>query len=302
MIPQRVLKFPNVPTLLRGVTDLRRAGITPRGLLFLAVDLAGTTYVGVPENVDEVEKIKVGHKLSLAQKEDLGQVYYFDSVHRLGERLVLFNGDRRLGNCASAVEVAVVVSMFLKASSAKNVFFGCTAHQPGSWLARGEDDSTAMHQHGYVEAVPTPQGLIARRTLDEHLFFLPAGADGGYAFLDSWLEVFSSPLGNILMLERRIIGNSLVITCERGLVEVNVAGLPVVRELRRVELTGGFGIVGRVDRGAFAVTAGKVEAWGLDELKPALLIGAEGTTLTELAAALSRGRRQDAQAELGSKT
>jgi len=301
MIPKRVLRFPNVPTLLRGVTDLRRAGITPRGLLFLAVDLAGTTYLGVPENVDEVEKIKVGHKLSLAWKEDLGQVYYFDSVHRLTDKLVLFNGDRRLGNCASAVEVAVVVSMFLKASSAKNVFFGCTPHQPGSWLARSEDESTALHQHGYVEVVPAPQGLIARRTLDEHLFFLPCGEDGGYSYLDSWLEVFSSPLGNILMLERRILGNRLVLTCERGLCEVNVASLPTVRELRRVELTGGFGVVGRVDHGAFAVTVGKVEPWGLDELKPAVLIGAEGTTLTELAEALSRGRRQEAQAELGSK-
>ena len=301
MIPKRILKFPNVPTLLRGVTDLRRAGITPRGLLFLAVDLAGTTYLGVPENADDVEKIKVGHKLSLAWKEELGQVYYFDSVHRLGDKLVLFNGDRRLGNCASAVEVAVVISMFLKASSAKNVFFGCTPHQPGSWLARGEDDSTALHQHGYVEVVPAAQGLIARRTMDEHLFFLPGGEDGTFGFLDSWLEVFASPLGNVLMLERRILGNRLVLTCERGLVEVNVASVPVVKELRRVELAGGFGIVGRVDHGAFAVTSGKVEPWGLDELKPAVLIGTEGTTLTELAAALSRGKRTDAQAELGAK-
>jgi hypothetical protein len=301
MIAVRTLRYPNVPTMLRGVTELRRAGVTPRGLLFLAVDDAGATHLGVPANVDEVEKIKVGHKLSLAWEETAARLYYFDSVHRLGDKLVLFNGDRRLGNCATAVEVAVVISMFLKASSAKNVFFGCKPHQPGSWLARNEDDSTALHQHGYVEVVPAPQGLIARRTLDEHLFFLPAADDGSFPFLDSWLEIYSSPLGNILMLERRIVGNRLVLTCERGLVEVNVSALPLVRELRRVELRGGFGVVGRVDGGSFAVTAGKVEPWGLDEIKPALLIGAEGTTLSELAAALSHGRRQQAQEELGSQ-
>jgi len=302
MIAVRSLRYPNVPTLLRGVTDLRRAGVTPRGLLFLAVDDGGVTHLGVPENVDEVEKIKVGHKLSLDWGAGSERRYYFDSIHRLGDKLTLFNGDRRLGNCASAVEVAVVASMFLKASSAKNVFFGCTPHQPGSWLARGEDDSIALHQHGYVEVVPAPQGLIARRTLDEHLFFLPAAEDGSYPYLDSWLEVYASPLGNILMLERRIVGNCLVLTCEHGLVEVNVSTLPTVRELRRVELRGGFGVVGRVDGGSFAVTAGTVEPWGFSELKPALLIGAEGTTLSELAAALSRGRRQQALEELGSHT
>src|SRR5512146_2136267 len=100
-IALRTLTFPNVPALLRGFTDLRRSGITPRGLAFLALDLAGTSYVGIPANVDDVEKIKVGDKLGLAWPFP-EHCYYFDSVHRLRDDVVLFNGDRRLGGCASA--------------------------------------------------------------------------------------------------------------------------------------------------------------------------------------------------------
>jgi hypothetical protein len=288
MFAVRILKFPNVPALLRGFADLRRAGITPRGLLFVGLDLAGTTYVCIPENADDVEKIKVGDKLSLSWP--FGEhCYYFDSVHRLRDDTFLYNGDRRLGNCASSTEVALVVAMFLKASSAKNVFFGCTPHQPGSWLARDEDQSHALHQHGFVEVVPVPQGLIARRILDEQLFFLAEDARHDLS-LDAWQPVYASPLGNVLMLERRVLASRLVLTCERGLVEVDVGGLPRVRECATVELTGGFGIVGRIDRGAFAVTTGKVEEWGLDEIKPALLVGAAGCTLQELGASLARSR------------
>jgi len=273
--------------------------MTPRGLLFLGLDQAGTTYVGIPENVDEVEKIKVGHKLALTLGENLDHVFFVDSVHRLNHELVLFNGDRRLGGCGNAVEVALITALFLKATSARNVFLGCTPHQPGSWLVRNEDEYTALHQRGYVEVIPAPQGLIARRILDEHLFFLPADEDGTYTQLDPWQEVFTSPLGNILMLERRIVGNRLVLTCERGLVEVNVAALPAVREVRRVEMSAGFGVVGRIDGGAFAVTTGKPEPWGFDDMRPAVLIGTEGTTLTELALTLSREKHQAGRHEQG---
>jgi hypothetical protein len=289
MIPVRTLSFPTVSALMRGFSDLRRAGITPRGLLFIALDEAGTTHLAVPENADDVEKIKVGDKLSLVWPFE-GRCYYFDSVHRLPDDVVLFNGDRRLGNCASAVEVALVAAMFLKTAGAKNAFFGCTPHQPGSWLARGEDSSVALHQLGYVEVVPVPQGLIARRTLDEHLFFL-ADLDPDFGFLDAWLEVYASPLGNVLLLERRVLQNRLVLTCERGLVEVDLAAVPKAREVSRVELQGGFGIVGRVDGGAFAVTTGVPEPWGLDAMKPALLVGARGGTLQELGVTLSQQRQ-----------
>jgi hypothetical protein len=285
----RTLTFPTVSALLRGFSDLRRAGITPRGLMFLAVDEAGTSHLTIPQNVDEVERIKVGDKLSLDWPTS-GRCYHFDSVHRLPDGIVLFNGDRRLGNCASAVEVALVVAMFLKTSGAKNVFFGCTPHQPGSWLCRDDDISAALHQHGYVEVVPVPQGLIARRILDEHLFYL-ANPDPRFEFLDAWLEVYASTLGNIVMLERRMLQNRLVLTCEHGLVEVDLSRLPKVSEQSRVALESGFGIVGRVDGGAFAVTSGEPQPWGLDNMKPALLVGARGGTLQELGSALAQQRR-----------
>ncbi|HEY3354243.1 MAG TPA: hypothetical protein VGQ83_13400 [Polyangia bacterium] len=288
MIPVRTLSFPTVSSLMRGFSDLRRAGITPRGLLFLAVDLAGVTYLAIPENADDVEKIKVGDKLSLVWP-FTDRAYYFDSVHRLPDDVVLFNGDRRLGNCASATEVALVTSMFLKTCGAKNVFFGCTPHQPGSWLCRDEDKAEALHPHGFVEVVPVSQGLLARRILDEHLFFL-AHPDPWLEHLDAWLEVYSSPLGNILMLERRVLGNRIVLTCERGLAEVDLLGLPKVQERACFELTSGFGIVGRVDGGSFAVTSGDPQPWGLDNMKPALLVGASGGTLQELGATLAKRR------------
>jgi hypothetical protein len=289
MIRVRTLTFPTVSALMRGFSDLRRSGITPRGLMFLAVDLAGTAYVAVPENADDVEKIKVGDKLSLVWPFS-DRACYFDSVHRLPDDVVLFNGDRRLGNCASAVEVALVTSMYLKTCGAKNVFFGCTPHQPGTWLCREEDQAAPLHPHGFVEVVPVSQGLLARRILDEHLFFL-AHPDPWLENLDSWLEVYRSPLGNILMLERRVLANRLVLTCERGLVEVDVAGLPKVTERACFELKSGFGIVGRVDGGAFAVTSGEPQPWGLDNMKPALLLGGVGCTLQELGSTLARQRR-----------
>jgi hypothetical protein len=294
MIPVRTLTYPTVSALLRGFSDLRRSGITPRGLMFLAVDLAGTAYLAVPENGDDVEKIKVGDKLSL--RWPFGEhAYYFDSVHRLPDDVVLFNGDRRLGGCASAVEVALVASMYLKTCGARNVFFGCTPHQPGSWLCRDEDKAVPLHPHGFVEIVPVAQGLLARRILDEHLFFL-AHPDPWLEKLDAWLEVYRSPLGNILMLERRVLGSRLVLTCERGLVEVDVQGLPKVHERACFELSSGFGIVGRVDGGAFAVTSGSPQPWGLDDMKPALLLGGVGGSLQELGTTLAKQRAPGAGA------
>jgi hypothetical protein len=46
-------------------------------------------------------------------------------------------------------------------------------------------------------------------------------------------------------------------------------------------------VVGRIDGGAFAVTCGKVEPWGLADVEPALLVGAKGDTLLDLARSLA---------------
>jgi hypothetical protein len=45
-------------------------------------------------------------------------------------------------------------------------------------------------------------------------------------------------------------------------------------------------VVGRIDGGAFAVTSGKPQPWGLDGMRPALLIGSPGQSLVDLGKAL----------------
>jgi hypothetical protein len=75
----------------------------------------------------------------------------------------------------------------------------------------------------------------------------------------------------------------LVLTCERGLVEIDVSHLPdLVIETARVPMQSGFGVVGRIDGGAFAVTAGTIEPWGLTNMSPAMLVGSPTESLLEL--------------------
>ena len=101
-------------------------------------------------------------------------------------------------------------------------------------------------------------------------------------------------MGNILLLERRILQYRLVLTCERGLVEVDVSHLPdLVMETARVPMKSGFGVVGRIDGGAFAVTAGTVEPWGLTNMKPAMLVGSPNKSLLDLPRTLQNMQLED---------
>ena len=100
---------------------------------------------------------------------------------------------------------------------------------------------------------------------------------------DGWTEVFTSEMGNILLVERRVLQYRLVLTCERGLVEIDVSHLPdLVIETARVPMRSGFGVVGRIDGGAFAVTAGTIEPWGLTNMSPAMLVGSPTESLLDL--------------------
>ena len=266
-----------------GLGELRRRGLTPRGLVFVALDPRGETRVAVPSDLDAATTLKVGDKLSLQPPWE-GRLFHFDSVHRLPQG-VLYNGDRRLHEPGNASEVAVAISEWLKGNGAKNVFLGCTPHQPGSWWTRGErSPAVPLHERGFVDVVTAPTGLLARRIGAPHLYFLP------YAKLASleWAPIFQSVLGNVLLLERRIIANRLVLSCEKGLVEVELTGLPSVTETARVPMSSGFGVVGRVDGGAFAVTCGRPEPWGLADVQPALLVGTQGETLMDLARSLAQ--------------
>jgi hypothetical protein len=283
-----VERFAEPASLVRGLSRLRQGGLTPRGLLFLALAPDGAIHVGTPADPEQVTQIKVGEKLALVWP-SAGRFFHYDAIHRLPGNFTLYNGDRRLKDPGDALEVAQVVAGFLKGSNAKNVLFGCTSHQPGSWLAVGRQ-VMPLHELGFVEVVPVPQGLLARRQVDPDLYFLPANrlVAGGRlgASADDWTAVYRSPLGNVLLLERRVLGERLVLSCEGGLVEVDVSAVPNVEETLRVSTNGTMAVVGRIDGGAFAVTSGQKEEWGLAELRPALLIGGAGDSLIELGRAL----------------
>jgi hypothetical protein len=283
--PVRVERFTDPAALLRGLKALREQGVTPRGLVFLALSPDGAIHLGLPADQEQITQIKIGEKLALVWPQE-GRFFHFDAVHRLPGDLVLWNGDRRLKDPGTASQVATIVASFLKGSSTHNVLFGCTPHQAGSWLSETSRQVIALHEQGYVEVVPVPSGLFARRVMDHQLFYLSFAQLAATGRLDGWQPVFDSPLGNILLLERRVKHDRLVLSCEKGLVEVDVSRVPNVVERARATTNGSMAVVGRIDGGAFAVTSGNPQPWGLDDLRPALLIGGEGGSLVDLGRAL----------------
>jgi hypothetical protein len=283
VIPSHVYRYRDPAAVILGLKELRKQGLTPRGLLFVALDPRGETYIAVPEDLDAVANVRVGDKLSLEPPWQ-GRYFHFDSIHRLPGDSVLWNGDRRLGDTGSAPEVACAISEWLKGSSAKNVFLGCTPHQPGSWWAKDHRSRvTDLHASGLVDVVVTTTGLLARRINEPLLFHMELATLAKDGPREGWTEVFRSEMGNILLVERRVLNYRLVLTCERGLVEIDVSHLPdLVIETARVPMQSGFGVVGRIDGGAFAVTAGRVEPWGLSDVSPAMLVGSPNQALLDL--------------------
>ncbi|MBX3159176.1 MAG: hypothetical protein KF773_24620 [Deltaproteobacteria bacterium] len=286
MFATRVYHYRDPAAVILGLKELRKQGLTPRGLLFVALDPRGETYIAVPEDLDAVASIRVGDKLSLVPPFE-GRYFHFDAVHRLpGSSLgVLWNGDRRLGDTGSAPEVACAISEWLKGSSAKNVFLGCAPHVPGAyWSLDHLSAVTDLHSLGFLDCVVTATGILARKIDDPRLFHLEFQALAQHRTpTDGWQDVFRSEMGNILLIERRVLQYRLVLTCERGLVEIDVSHLPdLVIETARVPMRSGFGVVGRIDGGAFAVTAGTIEPWGLTNMSPAMLVGSPTESLLDL--------------------
>lgn len=284
MFPTRVLHYRDPAAVVLGLKELRKQGLTPRGLLFVALDPRGETYIAVPEDLDAVSSIRVGDKLSLVPPWQ-GRYFHFDSVHRLPWDSVLWNGDRRLGDTGSAPEVACAIAAWLKGSSAKNVFLGCTPHVPGSWWTVDHLSAvTDLHSMGFLDCVVTSTGILARKIDSPQLFHLGFSALAMHgAPTTGWSEVFKSELGNVLLVERRVLQFRLVITCEGGLIELDVSHLPdLVIETARVPMRSGFGVVGRIAGGAFAVTAGTIEPWGLTNMSPAMLVGSPTESLLDL--------------------
>jgi hypothetical protein len=284
MFPTRVYHYRDPAAVILGLKELRKQGLTPRGLLFVGLDPRGETYIAVPEDLDAVVNIRVGDKMSLISPLE-GRYFNFDAIHRLPGDTVLWNGDRRLSDTGSAPEVACAISEWLKGSSAKNVFLGCSPHVPGSWWTIDHVSAvTELHAQGYLDCVVTSSGLLARKIDSTKLYHLEFSALAQHGTpTEGWQEVFSSELGNILLSERRVLNYRLVLTCERGLVEIDVSHLPdLVIETARVPMRSGFGVVGRIDGGAFAVTSGTVEPWGLTNMSPAMLVGSPTESLLEL--------------------
>lgn len=284
MFATKVYHYRDPAAVILGLKELRKQGLTPRGLLFVALDPRGETSIVVPEDLDAVANIRVGDKLSLVSPLE-GRWFHFDAVHRLPGDSVLWNGDRRLGDTGSAPEVAVSLSEWLKGSSAKNVFLGCTPHIPGSyWCVDHLSPVIELHALGFLDCTITTTGILARKIDDTRLYHLEwktLRLEG--TLVAGWQEVFTSEMGNIILVERRVLHYRLVLTCEHGLVEIDVSHLPdLVIETARVPMQSGFGVVGRIDGGAFAVTAGTVEPWGLTNMSPAMLVGSPTDSLLEL--------------------
>lgn len=283
MIPSKVYHFRDPAAVNLGLGELRRKGLTPRGLLFIALDPRGETHIAVPDDLDSVTTIRVGDKLQLKPPWE-GRYYHFDAIHRLPAGTTLWNGDRRLEDTGAAVEVAIAVAEWLKGSNARNVILGCTPHQPGSWWAESQRSRVVdLRSQGLVDTVVTTSGLLARKTNDDSLYHLAWVDLARNGPGQSWERVFTSNYGNILLLERRTLNYRLVITCEHGLIELDVSGLPdKVVQSAHVEHEGGIGVVGRMTSGGFAVTRGKPEPWGLSDVSPATLVGGPNETLFDL--------------------
>ncbi|HTE52076.1 MAG TPA: hypothetical protein VK698_14585 [Kofleriaceae bacterium] len=288
MIPARVHRYRDPTAVVIGLEELGLRGLTPRGVLFIALDPRGETHIAVPDDATAVTRIRVGDKLTLKPPWE-GRYFHFDAIHRLPGGTVLWNGDRRLSEAGCAGAVACAVGVWLKGLSAPNVFLGCTPHQSGSWWTASERAPVVdLHASGYDSAVVTATGLLARRAGEPTLYHLPRAAVQRGELRAGWTPVYRSGHGSILMLERRVVNESLVVTCERGLVELDLSHLPGdARELSVVQVEPGLGVVGRTDGGAFAVTRGRVEPWGLADVMPALLIAAPNQRLSDLPAALA---------------
>lgn len=293
MIPAKVFHFRDPAAAIIGFQELSKRGITPRGILFIALDTRGECHVAIPSDSARVASLRVGDKMTCETPWE-GRYYHFDAIHRLPGDTVLWNGDRRLGDTGSAPEVAFGVSQWLKSMNVKNMFLGCTPHQPGCWWI--EDERTPdvdLHAAGLVDATVIPNGLLARRIGEPGLFHLDFATLRAHGPRVPWTEVYRSTLGNILMVERRVINSSLVLSCESGLIEIDVSGLPDrVAELQRAP-SKGFGVIGRIDGGAFAVCQGEIEPWGFARVRPAELIGSSSQSLSELPKAVAEARPQD---------
>ena len=331
----RIETYSDSLALLRGLSALKQRGLTAKGILFLALSAQGRIYLAIPDNLDQMNQLeqlgqspapgttpqhpsatsqsalRVGEKLALRWPEgpDVpSRLFHFDSIHALRDDFYVVNGDRRLSQSGTAVDVGSVVGRFVRSGGATSVFFGCTPHQPGTWL-QGGTQVVALHDFGIVEVVPVPSGLVARRMHDHRLYLLTFADIARTGHLEGWLPIYAAPFGNILLVERRVVKDRLVLSCERGLVEIELGDLPKVYERARLPIatppppseddwmtddgTEGIqvespAILGRMEREAFVLTRGFAQPWGLRDLAPAEVWGSPTGELADISSWLQQ--------------
>ena len=290
MIPIDIITYRNATSLYLG---LKQRNLTARSILLLALDARGAVYIATPKNKETVSNMKVGDKFTLSPPWK-GEFFYFDAIHKLPSDVLLWTGDRRLMQTGSGQDVANTLAEWMKTTKDKNLFLGCTPHQPGAWCSSGPlDQITTLHQIGIVDPTVSAQGLIARRIGEPFLYYLPWNQLNHIAEPQQWNKIYTSNRGNILFLERRILHHRIALSCEQGIIEVSLTDLPNVEVISSIRLESGFAIVGRIDGGAFAVTTGQVKKWGLDDILPAYLVGAENESLSALQQILGQLSQQD---------
>jgi hypothetical protein len=172
----------------------------------------------------------------------------------------------------------------------------------GDWVVAQGD---RFGDHWVVQRVP-PRNQLARRLHDHRLYLMTYADIARTGHLEGWLPIYASPLGNILLVERRVVDNRLVLSCEHGLVEVDVSDLPRVTERAslpaptRVEKSSpgtdsndDYGmddeedamapaVLGRLGNEAFVLTRGRAQTWGLRDITPAELWGAPTGEITDI--------------------
>ena len=286
MFATRVYHYRDPAAVILGLKELRKQGLTPRGLLFVALDPRGETYIAVPEDLDAVANIRVGDKLSLVAA--VG-----------GPLLPLRRGPspaRRHACCGTAIAGSATPAARprsrarsasgSRAARRRTCSSAARAHVPGSWWTLDHLSAVVeLHSLGFLDCVVTddrhPRAQDRRRRSSTTSSSSRCASTARPT--EGWTEVFTSEMGNILLVERRVLQYRLVLTCERGLVEIDVSHLPdLVIETARVPMRSGFGVVGRIDGGAFAVTAGTIEPWGLTNMTPAMLVGSPTESLLDL--------------------
>ena len=145
-----------------------------------------------------------------------------------------------------------------------------------------------LHSRGFVDIVVAGgRGLLARRSFEPYLYMLPM-ADAVAGKLERWKKVYTSPLGNLLLLERRIVDDRLLLNCREGLVEVKLETEGEVVEQGVQPLDCGCAVVGRVAEGTFAVCKGEPVDWGYDQLSPATLVGVKDCSFEHLIKAIKK--------------